>query len=84
MPRCGAVSGTEARGYGVSVVRHAGHARQLIFVYDLDSVVTQIAGRGHIPSDQENYSNGVRKATYRDPDGNEFGFGGASAPAPTA
>jgi hypothetical protein len=23
------------------------------------------------------YSNGVRKALYRDPDGNELGFGGA-------
>jgi hypothetical protein len=23
------------------------------------------------------YSNGVRKALYRDPDGNEIGFGGA-------
>jgi hypothetical protein len=26
---------------------------------------------------QETYSNGVRKITYRDPDGNEIGFGGA-------
>jgi hypothetical protein len=25
------------------------------------------------------YANGVRKATYRDPDGNEIGFGGAPA-----
>jgi hypothetical protein len=25
---------------------------------------------------RETYSNGVRKITYRDPDGNEIGFGG--------
>jgi hypothetical protein len=27
----------------------------------------------------ETYANGVRKATFRDPDGNEIGFGGAAA-----
>jgi len=26
---------------------------------------------------RETYSNGVRKAVYRDPEGNEIGFGGA-------
>ena len=30
------------------------------------------------PDERETYSNGVRKALYRDPDGNELGFGGAS------
>jgi catechol 2,3-dioxygenase-like lactoylglutathione lyase family enzyme len=29
------------------------------------------------PAQRETYSNGVRKATYRDPDGNEVGLGGA-------
>jgi hypothetical protein len=29
------------------------------------------------PDKQETYSNGVRKVVYRDPDGNELGFGGA-------
>jgi catechol 2,3-dioxygenase-like lactoylglutathione lyase family enzyme len=29
------------------------------------------------PAERETHSNGVRKAAYRDPDGNEFGFGGA-------
>ena len=29
------------------------------------------------PALRETYGNGVRKATYRDPDGNEIGFGGA-------
>jgi hypothetical protein len=40
--------------------------------------VAQIAGRGLAPVERETYSNGVRKAAYRDPDGNEFGFGGAT------
>ena len=29
------------------------------------------------PDERETYSNGVRKVLYRDPDGNELGFGGA-------
>jgi hypothetical protein len=56
---------------------HAGHGKLTIFVDDLDSVVAQIAGRGFNPTQIETYSNGVRKITYRDPDGNEIGFGGA-------
>ncbi|MGB0094762.1 MAG: hypothetical protein WBP81_19795 [Solirubrobacteraceae bacterium] len=36
-----------------------------------------IAARGLKPDERETYSNGVRKALYRDPDGNELGFGGA-------
>jgi predicted enzyme related to lactoylglutathione lyase len=56
---------------------HAGHARHLLFVDDLDAVVAQIAERGLAPAEQETYTNGVRKVAYRDPDGNEFGFGGA-------
>jgi predicted enzyme related to lactoylglutathione lyase len=55
----------------------AGHAMHTIFVDDLDAVVAQIAQRGLDPAERETYSNGVRKATYRDPDGNEIGFGGA-------
>jgi hypothetical protein len=48
-----------------------------IFVDDLDTLVAQIADRGIEPSKRETYSNGVRKVTYYDPDGNEIGFGGA-------
>lgn len=58
---------------------HAGHAMHTIFVDDLDALVAQIAGRGLDPVERETYSNGVRHATYRDPDGNEIGFGGAPA-----
>jgi predicted enzyme related to lactoylglutathione lyase len=56
---------------------HAGHAMHTIFVDDLDTLVSQAAGRGVEPSKRETYPNGVRKATYHDPDGNEIDFGGA-------
>lgn len=56
---------------------HAGHAMHTIFVDDLDALVAQISARGLEPTKQETYSNGVRKATYCDPDGNEIGYGGA-------
>ena len=55
---------------------HAGHAMHTVFVDDFDALVTQIANRGLEPTKRETYSNGVRKAIYRDPDGNEIGFGG--------
>jgi predicted enzyme related to lactoylglutathione lyase len=48
-------------------------------VDDLDALVAQIAERGVEPRKRETYSNGVRKATYRDPDGNEIGYGSAPA-----
>jgi hypothetical protein len=56
---------------------HAGHARLTLFVEDFDALIAQIADRGLDPVNREIYSNGVRKTTYRDPDGNEIGFGGA-------
>jgi catechol 2,3-dioxygenase-like lactoylglutathione lyase family enzyme len=56
---------------------HAGHALLTLFVDDFDARVAQIAGRGLEPATREVYDNGVRKWTYRDPDGNEIGFGGA-------
>jgi hypothetical protein len=56
---------------------HAGHALHTVFVDDFDARLAQIADRGLEPATQETYSNGVRKAIYRDPDGNEIGFGGA-------
>lgn len=55
----------------------AGHAVHTILVDDLDAHIAQIADRGIEPVMQETYENGVRKITYRDPDGNEIGFGGA-------
>jgi hypothetical protein len=56
---------------------HAGHALHTVFVDDLDGLVDQIAARGIEPAKRETYPNGVRKALYRDPDGNEISFGGA-------
>ncbi|RNL59987.1 VOC family protein [Nocardioides marmoriginsengisoli] len=55
---------------------HAGHALVTIFVDDIEARVTAIAGRGIEPVERETYENGVQKATYRDPEGNEIGFGG--------
>ena len=57
---------------------HAGHAKHTVVVGgfdDLDGLVAAAAERGLEPALEETYSNGVRKTTYRDPDGNELGFG---------
>ncbi len=63
--------------YIVQRPERAGHAVSLLFVDDLDGLVAQIADRGLDPAERETYANGVRKVTYRAPDGNEIGFGGA-------
>jgi len=55
---------------------HAGHARTTIFVEDFDERISAAAVRGVEPVEQQAYSNGVRHATYRDPDGNELCLGG--------
>ena len=56
---------------------HAVHAIPTILVDDLDARVAQIAERGLEPTTRETYANGMRKVMYCDPDGSEFGFGGA-------
>jgi hypothetical protein len=63
--------------YIVEQPAHAGHARHTLFVDDLDTLIAQIGERGLDPAQRETYSNGVRKITYRDTDGNEIGYGGA-------
>jgi len=63
---------------------HAGHARHLLFVEDLDARVARIAASGLEPAARETYPNGVCKVAYRDADGNEFGFGGATSSLPDA
>jgi catechol 2,3-dioxygenase-like lactoylglutathione lyase family enzyme len=55
----------------------AGHGLVTLFVDDFDAALAEIDARGLTPEARETYSNGVRKAIYRDPDGNEIGFGGA-------
>jgi catechol 2,3-dioxygenase-like lactoylglutathione lyase family enzyme len=54
----------------------AGSGLITVLVDDLDALVAEIGSRGLDPAARETYSNGVRKATYRDDDGNEIGFGG--------
>ncbi|GAA3138341.1 hypothetical protein GCM10010466_31600 [Planomonospora alba] len=56
---------------------HAGHALVTIFVDDLDTFVAAAAERGIEPARRETYPNGVRKAEFRDLDGNELSIGGA-------
>ncbi len=71
---------TLAEDRSVYVVEHAdgaGNSVALIFVDDLDAHVAAVAARGLEPDERLTYPNGVRKAIYRDPDGNEVGFGGA-------
>jgi catechol 2,3-dioxygenase-like lactoylglutathione lyase family enzyme len=64
----------------IYIVEHAegaGSSAVTVFLDDLDAHLTAVAGRGLEPDDIETYSNGVRKAVFHDPDGNEVGFGGA-------
>lgn len=62
--------------YIVEKPEDAGHGLATLFPDDLDTTLGAIAARGLEPSENETYSNGVRKATFIDPDGNEIAFGG--------
>jgi hypothetical protein len=66
-----------AEGRAVYVVEHesAGASVVTIMVDDLDRHIATVASRGLEPDQRETLSNGVRKAVYRDPDGNEVAFG---------
>ncbi len=55
----------------------AGRSEVTLFVDDLDERLAAIEARGLRPAVRETYDNGVRKAVFHDPDGNEIGFGGA-------
>jgi catechol 2,3-dioxygenase-like lactoylglutathione lyase family enzyme len=73
---------TLAEGGSLYVVEHpegAGKSVATLLVDDLDARIRAIAARGLEPDELETYANGTRKAIYRDPDGNEVGFGGAPA-----
>jgi catechol 2,3-dioxygenase-like lactoylglutathione lyase family enzyme len=69
---------TLAEDRSVYIVEHAraGSSVVLLFVDDLDARLREIAARGLEPDERETYENGVRKVTFRDPDGNEVAFGG--------
>jgi catechol 2,3-dioxygenase-like lactoylglutathione lyase family enzyme len=62
--------------YIVEQADEAGHSVVTILVDDLDAHLAGIAARGLEPDKRETYSNGVSKAVFHDPDGNEVGFGG--------
>jgi len=55
----------------------AGHSLVTLFVADLDGFLASAASRALEPVSLETYDNGVRKALFHDPDGNEVGVGGA-------
>ena len=65
--------------YVEELPERAGHALHTLFVDDLDDWTKRISSRGIEPAADETYANGVRKVTYRDPDGNEIGLGGAAS-----
>lgn len=70
---------TLAEDRSLYVVEHAdgaGNCVVTVIVDDLDAEIAAIAARGLEPSNRETYPNGMRKMIYRDPDGNELGFGG--------
>jgi hypothetical protein len=48
-----------------------------VMVEGLDDVVAGIFARGIEPALPETYDSGVRKITYRGPEGNEFAYGEA-------
>jgi hypothetical protein len=71
---------TLAADRSVYVVEHAdgaGKSIATIFLDDLDRTLAEIAARGLQPDERLTLSNGVRKAIYRDSDGNELVLGGA-------
>jgi Glyoxalase/Bleomycin resistance protein/Dioxygenase superfamily len=73
---------TVAEDRSIYIVEHAhgaGCGVVTIFLDDLDAHISAIAARGLEPEATETYANGVRKVLYRDPDGNELGFGGPGA-----
>lgn len=57
----------------------AGRGFATLFVADYDERLAAIASRGLEPASVETYDNGVRKAVFTDPDGNEVGLGGGPA-----
>jgi hypothetical protein len=70
---------TLADDRSIYVVEHAdgaGAGVVTVMLDDLDAAVAEIAARGLEPDQRLTYDNGVRKMLYRDPDGNELGFGG--------
>ncbi|NDU74527.1 VOC family protein [Actinomadura sp. DSM 109109] len=64
--------------YIVQDPSRAGRALVFAFVDDLGDRVAGIARRGIAPEDREEYGDGVVKVVFRDPEGNEIGYGGSA------
>ena len=62
--------------YVVTDPQRAGGGHVTLFVQDFAERVRAIRERGIEPTTDETYSNGVRKAEFHDPDGNQLGIGG--------
>ena len=62
--------------YVVLRPEHAGHSLVTMLVDDLDAFLDAAGGRGIRPVSLDSYEKDVRKAVFRDPDGNEVGVGG--------
>ncbi len=69
--------GEHGHVYAELLPEHAGHSSVTLFVDDFEGFLAAAAERGVRPHSQEVYENGVRKAVFADPDGNEVGIGGA-------
>jgi catechol 2,3-dioxygenase-like lactoylglutathione lyase family enzyme len=65
--------------YIVERPEDAGHAICMVFVDDLDALIQGLADHGLVPVADESPADGVRKVTFRDPDGNEIAFGGSGS-----
>lgn len=53
----------------------AGHALVTFMIDDLDRFLAAASESGVVPETVEHYGDDVRKAVFRDPDGNEIGVG---------
>jgi catechol 2,3-dioxygenase-like lactoylglutathione lyase family enzyme len=61
--------------YIVDAPEHVGHAIFSIYVDDLDAAVAEIANRGISPEETQEADGKLNAVNYRDPDGNEIGYG---------
>ena len=61
--------------YVVLDPERAGHALVTLMVDDLDGFLAAAGDAGLEPEAVEHYGSDVRKAVFRDPDGNEIGVG---------
>ncbi|CAM3817819.1 VOC family protein [Tsukamurella ocularis] len=71
--------GEHVHVYAELLPQHAGHCAVTLFVDGFETFLQAASERGLHPHEVETYENGVRKAIFLDPDGNEVGIGGGPA-----